>query len=87
MKMMTRDEMLTALRSNICTVTFEKMNGDERVMECTLNMSFIPENMRPKTDGNLAEGVEATIDVVKAYDLRAAGWRSFKVDKVKAFAA
>lgn len=84
---MTRDEMIDALRNGLCTVTFEKINGEERVMDCTLSMDMIPPDHQPKTDGNLAEGIERTIDVVKAYDLRAAGWRSFRVDKVKTFVA
>lgn len=80
---LTRDEMINALRTGPCTVTFKKVNGDERVMDCTLNMSMIPESDQPKTDGNLSENKE--VDFVKAYDLRAAGWRSFKVNNVTDF--
>jgi hypothetical protein len=80
--MITRDEMVDALRAGIATVTFNKVNGDERVMECTLKEDFIPNDQLPKTDD---EGVQRTIDVIRAYDVRAAGWRSFRVENVTNF--
>jgi hypothetical protein len=80
---MNREEMVDALRAGIATVTFNKVNGDERVMECTLNEDFIPEIARPKTDD---EGVQRTIEVIRVYDVRAAGWRSFRVENVTNFA-
>ena len=82
---MNRQQMIEALRKGYCNVEFTKVNGETRIMECTLKEDMIPDNMRPKTDGNLTEGVERTIDVIKAYDVRAAGWRSFKVDNVLNF--
>ena len=84
-KDMTRDEMLNELREGVCTVTFTKKNGEERVMDCTLLMDLIPEAMKPKSDGNFQEGVDATIQLVKVYDVKAEGWRSFLADQVKNF--
>lgn len=78
----TRDELVAELREGVCNVQFEKVNGDFRDMSCTLNTDLMPESARPKTDD---EGVQATLDVVKVYDVKAEGWRSFKVDKVLAF--
>ena len=82
---MNRDEILKQLREGVITVTFTKLNGDEREMDCTLNMDIIPINAHPKTDGNISynEGVDATIAAVKCYDVNAQGWRSSLVDKVK----
>lgn len=79
---MTRDDMVNKLRAGFCTVTFNKVNGDERIMECTLKEDFIPENERPK---DTTEGVDRTLDVIRAYDVRAAGWRSFRVENVTNF--
>lgn len=79
---MTREEMVDALRQKVCTVTFNKVNGEERIMECTLVNDMIPENLRPSDD----EGVQRTLDVIRAYDVRAAGWRSFRVENVTNFA-
>jgi hypothetical protein len=82
---MTRDQMLDALRQNVCSVEFTKVNGDKRLMECTLRGDMIPENHLPKTDANLTDGLDRTIDVIRAYDVRAAGWRSFRVENVTNF--
>lgn len=79
---MNREEMVDALRQGVCTVKFTKVNGDERLMECTLLSDMIPENLQPKDDDT---GVQRTLDVVRVFDVRAAGWRSFKVDNVIEF--
>lgn len=81
---MNREEMVDALRERICTVKFTKVNGEERLMECTLKNDIIPENMQPKDDDT---GVQRTLDVVRVYDVRAAGWRSFRVENVLEFTA
>ena len=52
-------------------------------MDCTLNMDIIPTSAHPKSDGNVREGVDATINAIKCYDVNAQGWRSFLFDKVK----
>lgn len=80
---MTRDDILKQLREGVITVTFTKVNGDEREMDCTLNMDIIPTSAHPKSDGNVREGVDATINAIKCYDVNAQGWRSFLFDKVK----
>lgn len=87
--MMNRDSILDTLRQGVATVTFTKVNGDERVMDCTLRSDLIPEAMLPKTDGNLSltEGVDRTVNVVRAYDIKAEGWRSFRVENVKNIAS
>jgi len=46
-------------------------------------MNIIPNSAHPKTDGNVREGVDATINAIKCYDVNAKGWRSFLFDKVK----
>ena len=43
---MNRDEILKQLREGVITVTFTKLNGDEREMDCTLNMNTIPQGWR-----------------------------------------
>jgi len=80
---MNRDDILKQLREGVITVTFTKLNGDEREMDCTLNMDIIPNSAHPKTDGNVREGVDATVNAIKCYDVNAKGWRSFLFDKVK----
>lgn len=69
-----------ALRHHICEVTFEKANGEERIMTCTLQDDFIPQDMKPKGTGKAK-----THDTVSAYDIKAQGWRSFRIASVKNF--
>lgn len=61
------------------TVTFNKKDGTERVMNCTLN----PEHL-PKVE--VKEGAESkrkkSEDVLAVYDLDAKGWRSFTIKSV-----
>jgi hypothetical protein len=39
---MNREEMITSLKEDVCRVTFNKVNGDTRIMYCTLNSDFLP---------------------------------------------
>lgn len=77
--MFTRSDILDALHSAICDVTFTKANGEERVMKCTLNEDIVPpfevKGTKKKND-----------DVVSVWDLEKAAWRSFRVDSVRALA-
>lgn len=77
----TRSGMIKTLKENICRVDFVKANGENRVMNCTLNFSNIPEEAHPKNDSvdTWPEGL------IKVYDIQANGWRSFKVDSVLFF--
>jgi hypothetical protein len=74
--MMNRSEMIEQLQNHICEVSFTKVNGDERVMTCTLMDVFLPE-----TKGNSKNNEE----VIPVYDVMADGWRSFRVDSVTNF--
>jgi hypothetical protein len=64
-------------------VTFEKTNGDKRVMKCTRNMSKIPQppvtegtNIEPRKPRKQPEGVAVV------WDLEKSDWRSFRYDSV-----
>jgi hypothetical protein len=76
---MTRDEMMTELRTRQCRVIFKKINGEERDMQCTLNMQFIPEDKRPKTSKEYVD------DVIRAFDVNKQEFRSFRVENVISF--
>lgn len=82
-----RDFMMDILRDGRVKVTFTKVDGTERVMECTLNSDLIPEEKRPtpakpKADGTLRKESE---EVVRAYAFDVNDWRSFRMDSLKAF--
>ena len=77
--MFTRNELLDALHSAICEVTFVKVSGEERVMKCTLNEDIVPPFEAKGTK-------KKNEDVVSVWDLDKGAWRSFRVDSVKALA-
>jgi hypothetical protein len=79
--MFTRDGLIDMLRHNIVTVTFTKVNGDERIMKCTLRGEMIPN--APTQNGELVIEQKAKSNNVAVWDIEANGWRSFKVENVK----
>lgn len=76
----TKDSILEQLRSKEMIVTFNKVNGDERVMTCTLKPELIPESVQPKETGR--EPTAKELENIRVYDVNAQGWRSFKVANV-----
>ena len=73
----TKDELLKMLSEKTAVVTFNKLNGDERVMTCTKDLNVIPKENHPKTT---KEAHEKNITV---WDTNAKGWRSFVYDRVR----
>lgn len=84
---LTQENMLDALRQGVCEVTFTKVNGDTRVMNCTLNMGIIPDDKKPKGEDTpeLREGLETLLKAIRVFDTGLEDWRSFKVETVKSF--
>jgi len=75
----TYNDMVNRLRNGVITVTFEKVDGTERVMECTLQPQYLPEEYRDKAP-MLTETAPQTVSV---WDVGVSGWRSFRLDMVK----
>ena len=80
------------------TVTFVKADGTDREMRCTLNHALIPPTPAPtvtsRVDRLVVESTkprstpkEPDPAVVKVYDLEAAAWRSFRMDRLKKITA
>lgn len=63
------------LRSNVVEVTFTKVNGDKRVMNCTLQESYLPEH-------NGESERKKNENVLAVYDIDSNDWRSFRFDSV-----
>ena len=70
-----KEYMRERLQTGIVRVTFDKVNGERRVMTCTLQDKYLPttasESTRPEPTDSLA-----------VWDLNANGWRSFRIDKI-----
>ena len=77
----TRTDLEKMLEQNVLIVDFTKLNGDKRVMTCTLR-----EDMKPpatKKDPMSQEKVRKVSDaVVSVWDVNAKGWRSFRYERV-----
>jgi hypothetical protein len=78
----SRDKFMGMLTSGVCEVTFTKVNGDKRVMTCTLLESMIPsaEKDEPITQKKVRA---VNPEVIPCWDTNAEGWRSFRVDSVQ----
>ena len=79
--MYTREDIIERLINNEVVVTFNKINGDERVMTCTLQKDKLPAATKadPLSQKKIRDINEK---VVSVWDLNAEGWRSFRVDNV-----
>lgn len=79
---MFKEDIVAHLVKRTGTITFDKKDGTERVMNCTLMKSLLPEQMdiEEKLDGDRANG---NPNVLAVWDLDKKDWRSFRIDSVK----
>lgn len=82
---MNREEMISALKEDVCRVTFKKVNGDTRLMYCTLKSDFLPENDRMINEAGFEPTKQVNEKVLAVWDIDVKGWRSFRVDSVTHF--
>jgi len=73
------NSLVEMLQKSVVTVTFTKVDGSERVMNCTLMPQYLPEQYRNKAPMLL----EQSPLTVSAWDVDASGWRSFRLDNIK----
>lgn len=75
------------LQNGVVTVVFEKTDGTERTMRCTLSDLYVPQvepQVLSEYDGNVAKPARVLNDSVQpVWDIDAGGWRSFRLDSVK----
>ena len=67
------------LIDDIATVTFTKVNGEKRVMKCTLQEQYLP----AQTD--LEEAIQKkkpNDSTLAVWDLDARSWRSFRIENL-----
>ena len=77
--MISRDVMKSLLKEVVATVTFEKKDGTERTMKCTLNPDILPPIIfsESKKERKIPE------HSIAVFDLDLKEWRSFIVKSVK----
>jgi len=66
------------LRENICEVSFTKVNGEIRVMPCTLKQDLLP----PQPSTVEAKSRIKSPEVLSVWSTDKIGWRSFRIDSV-----
>jgi hypothetical protein len=78
----TREELLEMLHTNLVTVVFTKLSGDERTMICTLLPSFLPQ---AKAEDPLSQTKVRKLEdnLIVAWEPKTGGFRSFRYDRVK----
>jgi|TARA_B110000261_G_scaffold149143_1_gene175556 hypothetical protein len=79
--MMTIEDMLTPLQEGLCEVVFNKVDGSERIMTCTLVGDYIPDDQKPKGASTKPKSTET----LAVFDINAVGWRSFRLENVTNF--
>lgn len=77
-----RDNIIELLRTNIVTVKFEKVNGEERTMRCTLLSEHVPNSSTVNGEVIVTKQTPKS-NTISAWDLEKSGWRSFRIDSVK----
>jgi len=75
------------LQNGVVTVVFEKTDGTERTMRCTLSDLYVPQvepQMLSEYDGQVPKKARQLNDNVQSvWDIDNNGWRSFRLDSVK----
>lgn len=74
-----REQLVEMLKQGVIRVTFEKVDGTTRVMDCTLQSEYLPEDFRNKAP-MLTEERGNTLAV---WDTGVSQWRSFRIASVK----
>lgn len=72
--------IVSHLKEGLVTVTFNKKDGEQRIMECTLSSEIIP--TKPVVEGKETKVKKENPNVVSVYDVNAEGWRSFILKNV-----
>lgn len=87
-KVWTKAELRKFLLSNNLEITFERTDGYEVTIECTLDKEYIPEAQRiEQLSGveQLSNGLKVDVyeGVISVFNLKTRGWQSFRVASVR----
>ena len=70
------------LNQQPATITFTKLDGTERVMNCTLEVSKLPPVV-PLAEGKTPRKESTSTKALRVFDLDKQEWRSFTIKNVK----
>lgn len=77
-----RDAVLADLKQHTVEVKFKKVNGEDRVMRCTLMKEHLPVNEEQFQTLEEEHKKPENLNTVVVWDLQNNGWRSFRVDSI-----
>jgi len=79
---LNRGMMLEDLRRGVVIVDFQKDDGTNREMVCTLDPNELPPESKPKGTG---KPTKVNADLIKVWDLEKEGWRSFNLSSLNCY--
>ena len=82
---MNREDYIRELKNGICSIVFEKVNGEQRQMNCTLSANHLPVSVDKGYED--AETVSRRIseETIPVWDVVLQEWRSFRVSSILEF--
>ena len=80
-KILSESEVLEMLRESICEVTFKKVDGELRVMPCTLKSDVLPAKPVLSESETVKTRVKAP-GVISVWSLDRKEWRSFRLANI-----
>jgi hypothetical protein len=80
--MFDRDTILKDLRQYVIEVTFTKVNGENRVMRCTLRPDLLPKTYLEEDFEKETNFHKENPKIISAWDIQKGGWRSFRIESV-----
>lgn len=75
---MKKDELVAVLMEGESSVIFDKIDGTQREMKCTLKQALIGQDIP-----NRGIRESRSPETLSVWDLEARGWRSFRLSNVK----
>lgn len=79
-----RQSIINDLKQSVCEVTFTKVNGERRIMRCSLDSRYLPpitaEQMKHLDE---QQQKPENQEIIAVWDVEKGGWRSFRVDSVE----
>jgi len=76
---MERDQLQQLLKTSTVRITFEKVNGEKRVMNCTLQTQLLPDQIDIE---EVISEKRINLETLAVWDLDKKDWRSFRLDKI-----
>ena len=77
----SKDALISLLKNEIVQVKFNKVDGTERIMKCTLREDHVV----PYEKVSETREKKVNENIISVWDIENAGWRSFRFDSVITF--